>query len=138
MGNMKWIWESEAPKDAGRLKRAAKVKVDSLTINENECTGVFIGSEGTIYHTGLDTCSCPDFAIKQGYIPCKHILRLAMEAGIINENGNTPQQQRLADIQSLRYQIATAYGFYYCFDDPMISDKKYDELKAQLSKLQRE
>lgn len=131
-----WIWESEAPKDEGRIKRAAKVKVDSLSINENECKGVFIGSEGTIYQTDLETCSCPDFAIKQGNIPCKHILRLAMEAGIINANGNTPQQQRLADIAALRQQIASAYGFYYHFDSPIMPDKKYDELKSRLADLE--
>ena len=131
-----WLWESEAPKDEGRLKRAAKVKVDHLTITEDECSAVFIGSEGTPYATTLEACSCPDFALKHGTIPCKHILRLAMEARIINANGNTPAQQLAADREALRSQIAAAYGYYYHFHAPVMSDQAYDKLKDQLSKVE--
>ncbi|MBR3107224.1 MAG: hypothetical protein IKH30_08590 [Clostridia bacterium] len=33
--------------------------------------------------------------MKQGYIPCKHILRLAMEAGIINAKAIRPSSSAL-------------------------------------------
>ena len=131
-----WTWERNTL-DPGRVARAAKVKVVELAITDDECSGVFIGSEGTIYHATLQECDCPDFAVKHGSIPCKHILRLAMEAGIISKNGNTPEQQKKADIDSLRQQIASAYGFYHFFKSPIMSDKKYDQLKKDLQELEK-
>lgn len=133
-----WKWSDMAEDiiDPGRLSRAEKVKVSHLDISETNCCGTFFGSKGNIYLATLDSCDCPDFAIKHGTIPCKHILRLAMEAGIINRNGRTPEQQNQSDLNNLRYKLANAYGFYYLLDDPIISDAEYDMLKKQLYELQ--
>lgn len=37
------------------------------------------GSKGTVYHTSLDTCDCPDF--EKRHLPCKHIYSLALSLG---------------------------------------------------------
>ena len=64
-----------------RLASAKKKELTPLELFPDEKSGRFVGSEGNIYKTTLDNCTCPDFAI-QGYTqPCKHMIRLAMEYG---------------------------------------------------------
>ena len=64
-----------------RLTSAKKKELTPLELFPDEKSGRFVGSEGNIYQTTLDNCTCPDFAI-QGYTqPCKHMIRLAMEYG---------------------------------------------------------
>lgn len=131
MKNQNWNWD---PADAGRVKRAQSVKFTVLDLNQEQPYGYAAGSGMEDYHVTLDSCTCADFSIMQrkgAPSPCKHILALAIKAGIINENGLTAEQQRKADIDSLKSQLAFAYGYYYLFDDPMISDKEYDRLKAR-------
>lgn len=134
MSSFDWKWPAESI-DARRIERASEVKIGHLEISENVCRGVFIGGKGNLYTATLDVCDCPDFAQRHGAFPCKHILRLAMEAGIINKIGNTPDQQAKADMDFLRYKLAVAYGFYYLLDDPMMSDQEYDRLKQRFVSL---
>lgn len=131
MTDFLWKWPAESI-DAGRLERAIKVKTAHLEISDNVCHGTFIGSKGYMYTATLASCDCPDYSLNHGRIPCKHILRLAIEAGIIEKNGKTPEQQKKADINSMRLTLAVAYGMYYLFDDPYISDSEYDQLKQNL------
>ncbi len=133
---MEWNWQKA---DEGRMKRAKTVKFRQVLSNGESPGALAIGSGSEDYVVTLESCTCADFAISQRKSnpqPCKHMLALAMKCGILNENGNTPAQQRDADIQLLRNQIAAAYGFYYYFDDPVITDREYDALKSKLASLQ--
>ena len=112
-----------------------------LDLNVDSPSGLASGSGKEDYVVTLNSCTCKDFVVSQGKgeaIPCKHILALAMKAGIVNENGKTPAQQRIADIESLRSRIAAAYGFYHLFSDPIMSDPEYDRAKEKLAELLKE
>ena len=70
-----------------RMKSALQKDMTPLRIFLEEESGIFAGSEGKMYDTTLDQCSCADFAI-QGYSqPCKHMIRLAMDLGKIPSDG---------------------------------------------------
>ena len=43
------------------------------------------GSNGEVYDVTLDSCTCDDF--KHRHIPCKHMLKLALEVGLLSPNG---------------------------------------------------
>jgi len=60
-----------------RMARADDTIVFEL--NKDKKSGMFIGSEGDIYHTTLNKCSCPDFVRRRA--ACKHMFRLANEFG---------------------------------------------------------
>lgn len=133
---MEWNWQKA---DEGRIKRAKTVKFRDISSSGESPRAIAIGSGADDYAVTLVSCTCADFALsaqKSAPQPCKHMLALAMKCGILNENGNTPAQQHDADIRSLRSQIATAYGFYHYFNDPIISDREYDTLKSNLAALQ--
>lgn len=128
---MNWTWE---PVDAGRANRALKVKVSSLELSSDDPCATFIGSSGTEYTCTLDDCTCPDFAInerKGNRQPCKHIIRLAMELGILNKEGRTAGQQLEKDISDLEQKLAIYAWHYYVLDVPDVSDKEYDNLKSE-------
>lgn len=55
--------------DSGRHKSALSGDLTPLSIDiENKC-GKFVGSEGYIYDTSLEHCTCADFAIHGGTMP---------------------------------------------------------------------
>ena len=83
-----------------RLTSAKKKECTPLRLFEDSASALFAGSEGNVYETTLDQCSCPDFAI-QGYLqPCKHMIRLAMELNRIPTDG-------------MQSDVETARGKYY-------------------------
>ena len=132
---MEWNWPKA---DEGRIKRASTVKFRSVH-PELGPIAYAIGSGSDDYLVTLHDCTCSDFfmsAAKSKPQPCKHMLAMAMTQGILNKNGNTPEQQREEDIKSLRNQVASAYGYYYHFHAPLMSDEAYDKLKRQLSELE--
>ena len=88
---MLWAWD--IGDDIKKLERAKKVKIDVIDRENNK--GKFIGSSGEIYRTNLLECTCVDFSVKKTF--CKHMLRLAMELGVVNSNGRTPEQQEEYD-----------------------------------------
>lgn len=58
--------------DSGRHKSALSGDLTPLSIDiENKC-GKFVGSEGYIYDTSLEHCTCADFAIHGETMACKH------------------------------------------------------------------
>lgn len=128
---MNWEWGQV---EAGRAARALKVKVVSMDLNSDDPSAVFAGSSGARYTCTLDDCSCPDFSInerKGQRQPCKHMIRLAMELGILNREGRTVQQQTKQDLSELEHRLAIYAWHYYVLDDPDVSDNEYDRLKAQ-------
>lgn len=87
-----------------RLASAKKKELTPVEMSKEEEKGVFVGSEGNLYTTTLDNCSCPDFAI-QGYLqPCKHMIRLAMEFGEIPDDGKASDP----DAAKARYYLGKA------------------------------
>ena len=70
-----------------RRESALNKKQTPLKLFPEEQKGIFASSEGGFYETTLEECSCPDFAIQGHLQPCKHMIRLAMEFGIIDNTG---------------------------------------------------
>lgn len=77
----KWNFDENSESCSRRLKRAVSAECTPLGIVKEIGYAVFSGSHG-IYNTTLDTCNCYDCTGSS--VPCKHILRLAMEMGLIN------------------------------------------------------
>lgn len=69
-----------------RIKSAKSAKMTPIKIDTEDLYGYFQGSHGR-YETFLDTCPCGDF--KRYNLPCKHIYRLAIELGLMNEKAET-------------------------------------------------
>lgn len=69
-----------------RIKSANDKKQTPLKLFPDAQSGIFASSEGGFYETTLEKCSCPDFAIQGHLQPCKHMIRLAMEFGLIDSS----------------------------------------------------
>lgn len=87
----KWneIWDAEihlTEHATKRLKSAKSAQLTPIKIEKEEMYGYFRGLHGH-YETWLDECNCNDF--KRYRLPCKHIYRLAIELGILNEKADT-------------------------------------------------
>lgn len=87
----KWasLWPEETHTTEYAIKRINSAKSAKLTpvkIDRDDMYGYFQGSHGR-YETFLDQCPCGDFI--RSKLPCKHIYRLAMELGAIEEDYKT-------------------------------------------------
>ena len=125
-----WNWPTV---DAGRADRAKKEKIISKDLNADNPSLIIKGSGGE-YRATLSHCTCKDFSInanKGEPIACKHMVRLAMELGILNANGLTADEQRQVDISNLETRLALYAWHYYVLNSPDVSDKEYDALKTQ-------
>jgi hypothetical protein len=69
-----------------RIKSAKSAKMTPIKIDTEDLYGYFQGSHGR-YETFLDTCPCGDFI--RSKLPCKHIYRLAIELGLMDEKAET-------------------------------------------------
>lgn len=67
-----------------RLASAKSAKTTPTSIDKQNETGIFPGSGSSPYQTTLDSCTCIDFIRRK--LPCKHIYRLAIEVGKLNES----------------------------------------------------
>lgn len=135
-----WPWLAV---DENRVRNAQKIPEDSVRVNRALGSASIDGSpdrktgEVVSYTVTLVRCTCQDFNMNlKCKKPCKHIIRLGMELGVINENGLTPAQQRAADIAELREKVARAAGYYYIFRSPICEDNMYDRMKARLARLE--
>lgn len=80
-----------SPKLASRRKRSHSVHLLSLDREKPEAIfGSSTDKNRTTYITTLETCTCRDFEITRGEIPCKHILRLAGELGLFESEYFAP------------------------------------------------
>ena len=73
--------------DEKRRKSALSGDMTPLEVDSERRCGKFLGSNGNIYDTSLDSCACVDFDINGHISPCKHIIRLAMELGELPNDG---------------------------------------------------
>ena len=112
---------------AKRIKSAKSAKLTPVQISQEDLYGYFQGEHGR-YETFLDYCSCGDF--RRSKLPCKHIYRLAMELGVMNEEFKsdvlhiiTPKSEKMSldevidiveglskDVQKQLLQMAVDYG----------------------------
>lgn len=100
----KWksTWDSsihESDFAVKRIKSAKSAKLTPVKIDPTDCYGYFQGTHGR-YETFLDYCPCGDF--HRSKLPCKHIYRLAIELGLMNEKVKndknaiaTPKNERI-------------------------------------------
>ena len=86
--------------DSDRMYRAAETTI--LRINKESSSGEFIGSEGEIYETTLNDCTCMDFLTRR--LACKHMYRLARELG--SSDYSLPDGN--ADITTVSTELQTA------------------------------
>ena len=73
-----------SPETADRLKRSHSTHI--LSFDREKPQAIFSSSTDrnrTTYITDIESCTCRDFEINNGKIPCKHILRLASELGLL-------------------------------------------------------
>lgn len=76
---------------ASRRKRSHSVHLLSLDREKPEAIfGSSTDKNRTTYITTIETCTCRDFEITRGEIPCKHILRLAGELGFFQSEYFAP------------------------------------------------
>lgn len=80
------IHESDYAKK--RITSAKSAKLTPVKIDPTDCYGYFQGAHGR-YETWLNSCPCGDFI--RSRLPCKHIYRLAIELGILDEAVSTNQ-----------------------------------------------
>ena len=128
-----WSWPLP---DEGRVKRAKSVSLFALTRTESGPSAQCKGSTGQVYHVTLQDCTCVDFMKNKQ--PCKHMIRLAIGLGLLDQNGRTQEQSNYEIGKDLVTRIASAYWYYYVVDAPIIPDVEYDSLKRQLFTLPSE
>jgi len=123
---VKWTWNDIDPARYQRALEEKPVKVDY----EKE-TAIFRGST-RMYSCTLTHCECNDFQMRlKGQQPCKHILSLGMALGAYDPKAVARQFEGVM----IKDRLALAFGYYHLFNDPIMSDSEYDELKAQWADL---
>lgn len=98
---MKWPSEIlNAPELASRRKRSHNLKM--LSIDKERAVAEFKSStRGKSYKTTLENCTCVDFAMARGLRPCKHILRLADELGLFeNEKFEANEKDYTTEVKT--------------------------------------
>ena len=74
------IPDSELLETALRMERAENIRPSCvLQLDTDAGTAVILGSDGA-YSVSLDGCDCVDYGRRN--LPCKHMIRLALEIGI--------------------------------------------------------
>lgn len=79
-------WDSsihDTPEQIKRRINACKIKSSDIELDFNHSSAIIVGSGEEPYHVTLDNCTCYDFLSRD--LPCKHIYRLALELGFLDE-----------------------------------------------------
>ena len=89
-----------SPETAYRMKRSHSTQI--LSFDREKPQAIFSSSTDrnrTTYITDIESCTCRDFEINHRKIPCKHILRLAAELGLLDNRNREvlPDVLRYAD-----------------------------------------
>ena len=75
------IPDKELLETALRLERARSIRPENIgTIDANTKTAEIYGSDGMAYAVSLSDCECVDY--ERRCLPCKHMIRLALELGL--------------------------------------------------------
>ena len=135
----KWSDVHEMPDQVKRLASSKEAALTPLSIDRENFSSAIPGKHGT-YHVTLDSCECSDFKRRQ--LPCKHIYRLAIELGLIEENvlsyshGGYDWKQAVEIIE--KYSEDVQRTFYDIFYNTMrktvpVRKKKKDEIFLLIS-----
>lgn len=123
-------WDNDTHKNFEQFKRivsAQKIKDKDVTVDENAQSCEVVGSAKEPYKATLDTCTCPDFALKKK--PCKHIYCLAMRLGYIDGLPVCDKETRK------RFDSeAEIKRFYEMFETGAISGEKFIKVCEALQK----
>ena len=95
-------WNKWDEIDNKRIEKAKGKDLTPLVFDRENETAIFASSDGGTYNTTLSSCDCVDFSRHQGMMPCKHICRLAMELGVIDDSGMQ------SDIASAKHKLDRA------------------------------
>lgn len=102
-------WPASIHNAADQKKRIESAKSSKTTpdsIDKEEKSGVFAGSGKKPYMTTLDSCTCGDFFHRQ--LPCKHMYRLAIELGLLNEPVEVGVNKNILDRQQFTLEDVVA------------------------------
>lgn len=101
-----------SPELERRRKRSHSTKL--LSLDRDKTEAIFEASSsrnGATYTTTLQSCTCHDFAITHGAMPCKHILRLAGELGLFQSecflSGERDYTIKASDREKLKQEPQT-------------------------------
>lgn len=125
------IWTKYEPDD-DKSARARKVQFVSIDHAKEHPTALCKGSHGESYAVTLEGCTCVDFVKNRQTRPCKHMIALAMQCRLLNENGLTYEQETKFTTYELAAKVALASGFYNVFHKSVIPDNVYNALKYEL------
>lgn len=89
-----------------RLESARSSKTTPDSIDKERRSGVFAGSGAAPYATTLDSCTCGDFFRRQ--LPCKHMYRLAIELGLLDETAEKGINKNSLEHQQFTLEEAVA------------------------------
>lgn len=135
----KWSSCHNAPEQKERLLRGRSANYSPISIDKKKCAARIHGRH-EIYNVSLLQCDCMDFQKRK--LPCKHMYRLAMELGLINENtasythGGYTWKQAIEIVE--KYPEETQKIFYEVFmatkqGTESVRKKKCDELSVLIS-----
>lgn len=102
-------WPDDIHTTADQIKRIASAKSSKTTpsnIDKHTMTGCFPGSGSTAYTTSLESCTCGDFVRRK--LPCKHIYRLAIELGLLNETAQSGVNKNTLEAQQFSLKDAVS------------------------------
>ena len=81
-------WPDECHETIDQIKRiyaGKKIPATKVNVDPESQHAVIEGAGSEPYCATLDSCTCPDFSIHHGKVPCKHIYRLADELGLLSD-----------------------------------------------------
>lgn len=121
---MKWVWENKDI-DEDRFDRIKEI--EPIQIDQEKTFASFQGKNG-IFCCSFAQCECQDFRMRlRGKSPCKHILYLGAELGAYDPVA----LKRYFDGKRAIDRLSLAYGRYYLFNDPVMSNEEYDAMKQE-------
>lgn len=124
-------WNESLHHEPDQQKRIITAKKSATTptqIDKDAQTALFAGSGKSPYETTLNTCTCRDYFVRR--MPCKHIYRLAIELGILNEEAATGENKN-ADFEMKNQLLNTLFSmptksqellYHICEHDHVYSD----------------
>lgn len=97
------MWERKHHLEPGQDMRYSRSFTDDMTILQASNDFAEIrGTQGIVYDTTLNTCTCPDY--EERFLPCKHIYLLARHTGkICDIEPMTPEKQGFAFVPHTPY-----------------------------------
>ena len=91
------------PDDANYNRLRSVLNTSMQIVSPFDISADIRSSSGNTYHTTLYSCSCPDFQFRK--VPCKHMLRLAIETGLLLNFRTDPLEEDIASLLSKREEL---------------------------------